>query len=461
MPSPYAFTVGDRVLFDPMPGPQLAFMQAREPNVLLIGNRGGGKSIALRHLGHGYARAFEGFRYIIVRRSFPELTKNHLIYLDGEMKLLGGTYNKTEHVCYYPNGSIGFYAQCASAEDVKKVVGAEAALIGFDEAPELEWEWMRLIAASARVPKGAPFSPMTRYVGNPIGPGIDKLWQYCVDKDVDPLEDPEYFPQDWRAIEIRLEGNVHLDPVQYRKQFAGIPAHIRKAWLDGIKVVDGAYFVIDPTIHHTTDYPDLSGAFIYRAVDWGWHEPWVCLWIAVYPSGRAVVFKERSGTHTPPETVASLIKAESEGMRIVETLADPSMFAPENSGLRKEAEIFESFGLAMTKSRNDRTAAGYSIAAWLNFMLSDGFPRLQIYTPNCPMLVKTLPNMRMDPTEPGRLLEGNDHWVIALAYFCMAASAKPREMVQKQLQTGVYQRQIRRPWQQSERKRLGSESVRR
>lgn len=460
MPSPYAFTVGDRVLFDPMPGPQLAFMQAREPNVFLYGNRGGGKSIALRMVGHAYSRAYPGFRYIIVRRSFPELTKNHLIYLDSEMKLLGGTYNKTEHVCYYPDDSIGFYAQCASAEDVKKVVGAEAALIGFDEAPELEWDWMRLIAASARVPKGAPFTPMTRYVGNPIGPGIEKLWQYCIDKDVDRLDDPEYVPDDWRTIEIRLEQNVYLDPVQYRKQFAGIPAHIRKAWLDGLRVVDGAYFVIDPAIHHTEDYPDLTGAFVYRAVDWGWHEPWVCLWIAVYPSGRAVVVKERSGTHMPAQVVASLIKAESQGMRVVETYADPSMFAPEDSGLMKEASIFEAIGIGMTKSKNDRTAAGYAVAEWLNVLLADGFPRLQIYATQCPMLVKTLPNMRMDPKEPGRLADGHDHWVIALAYFCMAASATPREIRTVQTPSG-YARQIHRPGWAGHRRRLGSESVRR
>jgi len=369
-------------------------------------------------------------------------------------------------MCYYPNGSIGFYAQCNSAEDVKKVVGAEAALIIFDEAPELEWEWIRLIAASARVSKSSGLMPMMRYLGNPIGPSIDDLWTYCIDKTVDPLKDPEYRPQDWRAIEIRLEDNAHLDTEQYKRQFAGIPEHIRKAWLEGKRVVEGAYFIIDPDAHFTREYVSTQGALIYRAVDWGTHDAAVCLWIAVFPSGRAIVFKERSWTHTTAKEVAAEIKRESAGMRVIETFCDPTMFPPEGSDLQLAGNIMEANGVPLTKSRNDRTAAGFAISEWLYTPLADGKPRLQIHKSDfagigCPMLIKTLPAMRMDPKNPGRLADGNDHWVIALGYFCMAPSSAPRIVTPVAGPTRI--QQLIRQAAMSRgmgRTRLGRESVR-
>lgn len=445
IPSPYAFRIGDRVLFDPMAGAQVEFVTAQETNVFFWGNRGGGKSITARMWCHGEALAHPGLIYYIVRRSFPELTKNHLIYLDNEMKLFGGTYNKTEHICYYPNGSIGFYAQCSSDADVTKVVGAEAAIIVFDEAPEMEWEWLRLIGASVRVKTDAGYKPRVRYLGNPIGPAIDKLWSYFIDKDVnaDSVEDAEYFPSDWRSIEIRMADNVHMDVESYKKQFAGIPDHIKKAWVDGIRVVNGAYFVVDPKRHHTTKRPPLHGyvdpvtgfihppPHIYRCIDWGWHDQMVCLWIAVYPNGRAIVFRELVKTHTTAKEVRRLIHSASSDVTVRETFCDPSMFPPVGSDVHTEGNIIEDNseknGIPLTSSRNDRVAAGFSISEWLNTPLEDGLPALQFWQPGCPTLCKTLPSMRMDPKKPERIADSSkDHATITLSYFTLAHALKPR-----------------------------------
>jgi hypothetical protein len=213
---------------------------------------------------------------VLVRRSFPELMKNHLIYLKEEMVKLGRReedYNKSEHMCYYGRGSVGMYAQCASDDDVRKVVGMEASLIIFDEAPELQWEWMRLIAASVRVKKDSGLIPMLRYLGNPVGPSIDELWSYFVDQDVDPLVDPLYDPADWRAIKIRLEDNSYIDYDVYIKQFAGIPPHILKAWLHGERADVMAMFDFRPNdrdtgrpYHVLPEMPQYNERSIIRAL---------------------------------------------------------------------------------------------------------------------------------------------------------------------------------------------------
>ena len=182
-----------KFLFVPTPR-QTEAMEATEPNLFVWGNRGGGKSVCMRWMCHALATAVPGFKYAILRTSFPELMKNHLNFLEDEMNQFGGEtqgfrYHKTDHVCYYPNGSIGYFAQCANDADVKKILGAEVALVVFDEAPTFEWQHMRLIAASIRVPEGSGLTPMTRYLGNPVGESIDELWNYFIDKEVSPIDD--------------------------------------------------------------------------------------------------------------------------------------------------------------------------------------------------------------------------------------------------------------------------------
>ena len=439
MPSPYALTVNGNVMFDPMPGAQTDFLLAQEINVFFYGNRGGGKSYCARMWCHGEALAHPNMNYIIIRKGFPELNANHLVYLRDELEAFGGTYNAADHLCRYPNGSLGFYRQCASESDVKKVVGVEAAIIVFDESPELEWEWLRLIAASARVRKSTGLKAKVRYLGNPIGPSIDDLWSYFIDKDVDPLADNLYNPADWRAIEIRMQANEHLPVDEYLKQFQGLPEHIKRAWVDGIRVVNGAYFVIDPKRHHTATRPPLHGHVdpvtgyihppprIYRAIDWGWHDQAVCLWIALYSNGRAIVFRELVRTHTPAKEFASLIKSMSSDLQVRETFCDPSMFPPDDHDVELEGNIMENNGISLTKSRNDRIAAGFSISEWLNTPLSDGLPALQFWQPGCPVLCKTIPSMRMDPKKPERIADSSkDHATITLGYYCMGIKMAPK-----------------------------------
>src|SRR5688572_25426819 len=137
------------ILFRPFKE-QIPFLFAREPNVFLWGNRGGGKSTLARMFAHTMAITYPGFKYIIVRRSYPELQKTHLANLPIELEKFGGerygfSYNRTDHIARYPKGSLGYFFPCANDEDVRKVLGAEAALAIFDEAPELEWEWMAQI----------------------------------------------------------------------------------------------------------------------------------------------------------------------------------------------------------------------------------------------------------------------------------------------------------------------------
>lgn len=180
-PSPYAFVINGESFYDPHPGRQreiLAVLRDRilgdgkvvwKPeeqrpndspageygavNVFLHGNRGSGKSRLVRSFLHACAVSLAGFRYVVVRRNMPDLRKNHLIYLGPEMRKLGGDFHESHGIAKYENGSLGFYCQCEDEKDAEKIVGAEAAVIFVDEAPQIKWELLRLIAPSLRVAK--------------------------------------------------------------------------------------------------------------------------------------------------------------------------------------------------------------------------------------------------------------------------------------------------------------------
>jgi hypothetical protein len=335
------------------------------------------------------------------------------------------------------------------------------------------------------VPENSGLTALIRGGTNPIGIGADYIRRAFVVKDLhldadDPDFDPEYIPEDYEAIHTTLDDNPFIDKKQYIKILSRLPEHIRRAWLDGEWIIEGAYFhdfkptktlddgsIID---WHTTDrYPrlknrdgewvnchDFPWIQVYRAIDWGFSpDPAVCLWIAVLPSGQAVVIKERTWKAKTAKHVAECIKAESEGMHVVETYCDPSMFfGSEATGNNSIGDIMEAAGVALTPVKNDRIAAGYAIHEFLNTLVGE-VPKICIYAPGCPQLTKTLPGMRMDEKRKEKIADHpHDHWVIALAYFCMQRTGVSHETFVE-----VVPRWMRRPTSSS--RRLGSESVRR
>lgn len=482
---------------------QLDFHESVIPNCIIEGSRGTGKSLCIRNDAHMRALAYPGFSYLIVRRTMPELKKSHLKahLLPAEMLKFGGKYHKTDYVATYDNGSQGFFSHCETEDDMMKLLSSEYDAIYFDEISTFTWGMITKITSCLRVRENSGLIALVRGGTNPIGVGASDVRKYYITKDVDPEDDPEYIAEEFHAIHTTLDDNPHIDRAQYIKTLSRLPEHIRRAWLDGEWIVEGAYFHdfkpsrkvkaddellrslrfgIGQTVgwHVVDDYPVVKNRAkvrlnwwgstegeverfqwiqIYRALDWGFSpDPAVCLWIAVLPNGRAFVFKEKHWYATPARVVAQEIVKASDGMRVVDTYCDPSMFvgseATENTSI---GDIFESNGVMLTKSINDRAAAGFAIHEYLNNVLEDGFPQVQIYLYGCPKLIRTIPEMRVNDKHPERIADSpNDHWTITLAYFCQGIIGNSREPSQSRL----------KPWQRplpSKKRRLGRESVRR
>ena len=431
------------VLYAPSSAKHIAYHASVCPNLIMEGRRGTGKSHTMRWDMHMRAMAYPGFKYLILRRTMPELRKSHLLFIATDMEKLGGIAlgvrsGNTE--CRYPNGSIGLFGHCETEADVEKYLSAQFDAIVFDEITTFEWDMVTRISTSCRVLEGSGLIAIVRGGTNPLGVSAEDVYRYFVGKDVTPEEDSEYSPLDWGNIHIEKADNDHIDYKQYDKRFAGLPKAYQDAWRDGMWGVDGAYFSIEDR-HLLKTMPVISGSdgrppapmlrwpwlHIYRVLDFGWHDPTGCVWIAGLPNGRAVPFMEQSWLRTTAQQVAHDILAASEGMKVITTFADPTMWDGEKEMGHCLAFEFEDLRMPLTKGKNDRTACGFAIQEYLNTVLADGAPKLQMLETQTPTLVRTLRSMRVDKKKPGRIADHKaDHMPIALGYFCMSGVAPTR-----------------------------------
>ena len=427
---------------------QEAFHRANEPNVLMEGGRGSGKSLAIRMDAHMRAMQWEGFNYLILRRTMPELRKSHFAFIEGEMKKLGGFFHKTENVAIYPNGSKGYFGHCETDQDILRYLSAQFGAIFYDELSTFTLNMFLQISSSARAEESAPYNAIVRGGTNPLGEGAGWVKQWFIDKTVNVAEFQDYNPADFRAIHSDFTDNPHLNREAYKKQLSNLPAHVRKAWLEGQWVDADSYFSdFQPTLldeatnerkpwHVIDELPKYKGQeilnqkwiSIYRVIDWGFSpDPAVCLWIAVLPNKRAIVFKERTWLKTTAADVARDIVKESAGMKVITTYCDPTMFvASKATEGQSIGDIFELNGVYLTPSTNDRAACGEAIHEWLNTVIDEA-PKLQVLRHAAPNLLRTFPDMRQDKNNPRRIADGEDHWVISLGYFCQSDISASRE----------------------------------
>ncbi len=436
------------VLYEPDPLlHQDEFHASQSPNLLALGPRGTGKSLQLRFDAILRCLMVPNFRALILRRTMPELRTSHLAYIEREMKLLGGHFLRTISKAVFSNGSSIVFAHCETEADILNFLSSEYGFIGFDELSTFSLNQFLQISAACRAPMGSPYQAVVRAGSNPLGEGAEWMEQWFCLKTVNREEFPDYDPDDYQMIFSRLEDNKHLDTDRYIKKLKNLPEHMRRAWLLGEFVFEGAYFA---DFHKTTEagepwhviptVPTLNGQplfnhdwmGIYRAIDWGYFpDPAVCLWMVVLPDKRAIVFKERKWLRTLAGDVAKQIKKASEGMHVLETFCDPSMGIKDGQSYSLQ-ELFEQQGVPLTPCKNDRELYGYSIHNYLNTII-DQKPQLQIVAPGggvyggCPDLIRTLPKLRMDKTHPERIANGEDHWAIALAYFCMGQAVPSRD----------------------------------
>lgn len=408
---------------------QQQFHDALEPNVIMEGSRGGGKSTAMRFDAHMRCLSAEKFKALLIRRVMPELKKSHLIHVGREADLLGAKYNRSEFTVHYPEtGSIFMFGHAEDDRAVEKYLSSEWDAVYFDEIVTFNLREFLLISASARTTAESGRMAIVRGGTNPVGRGAKWVKQYFITKNPSYEEAPDYDPSEWSAIHMDMddlvdaEGKPLIDTESYEKRLMALPSEaLRRAYRHGEWLTEGAAFdewreTKDGRPWHVIEelpkfkgepITALSWIEIVRALDWGYSEagnPGLCLWFACLPDGTAVCFQEYYFKKTLPEDVAKEIKRRSEGMRVRYTVADPAVFR-EHQG-ESIAETFNKHGVPLIEGDNERESGWIRLHVWLRETVNDGVtgerPRLQFYrspaaSTSCKDAVRTIPDMIVDP----------------------------------------------------------------
>lgn len=421
---------------------QKLFLLAKAKHIAFGGARGGGKSWAVRTKAKLLAVKYPGINILIVRKSYPELKRNHIFVLKKELHNIA-TYNNTDKMFTFPNGSTIAFGYCANDGDLDQYQGAEFDIIFLDEATQLSEFQMKTITACLRGVNNFP--KHIYYTCNPGGQGHGYIKRIFIDRKFEPSE----IPEDYTFIQSLVQDNKVLMEIQpdYIRQLEALPPKLREAWLYGRwDVYEGQFFedfIDDPEhykdrVHtHVIDPFEIPrGWKIYRSFDWGYAKPFSCMWFAMDYDGILYHILEYYGCNgTPNEGVkqvpqnvfAEIHRIETEHPwlvgRDIQGIADPAIWDAERgesiADVAMKHQVFFSPG-------DNKRIPGWMQCHYRLCFDENGIPMFYVFK-NCKNFIRTIPLLMYDEHKAEDLdTDGEDHIADAWRYMLMSRPIKPR-----------------------------------
>ena len=423
---------------------QKLFLADTHRHVAYGGARGGGKSWAVRVKAILLCLRWKGIKVLIVRKTYKELTNNHIVPLQQMIPPSVAKYNKTEKVFTFFNGSTIWFGYCNNDSDLDQYQGAEYDVIFFDEATQLQEQWIKKINLAVRQPNGLP--KRTYYTCNPGGVSHNYIKRLFIERKYEEAEIPENYSFT-QALVTDNKVLMEMSP-EYKAELEALPPKLREAWLYGSwDIFEGQFFedFMDMPEHYDDrqwthvinpfEIPD--GWKIYRSFDWGYNKPFSCMWFAVDYDGVVYHILEFYGCRkgspnegikwTPPQVFAEIHKIEMEhpwlkGKQIM-GIADPAIWDAETG--ESIADTAAKHQVFFGKGDHQR------IAGWMqcHYRLAfdeNGFPMFYVFK-NCESFIRTIPLLQYDEHKVEDIdTDGEDHIADAWRYFLMSRPIKPR-----------------------------------
>ena len=301
-------------------GPQFDLLRSSEPEIVLSGPAGTGKSVACLYKMHHAALKYPNSRYLILRKTRASLTDSGLVTF--EQRILGGddhpicagARRENRHSYKYANGS---EIVVGGMDNPTRLFSSEYDRIYVQECTELSLgEWESLLR-SMRNNK----TPYHQIIGdcNPDAPGhwlyrrahdsnMARMWHTLHENNPNMHDGTDWteFGKRYLATLDRLTG-VRRDRLRFGRWVSAEGA-VYDGWSPAIHLID--------RFNIPASWPR------YRAIDFGYGNPFVCLWLAVDPDGRIYVYREIYRTKRLVEDHAVNIIKLSAGERIEMTICD-------------------------------------------------------------------------------------------------------------------------------------------
>ena len=235
------------VVYFPEPSErQKEFYLDRHKHIAYGGARGGGKSHAVRQKAVGMGFRYLGIRIGIVRRTYPELLRNHIEPLkeilhagNPDKKKRAATYNQTDKIMRLKGGSTITFLYCDNERQLGRFQGLEFDVLFIEEATQFPEEWLKKMVACVRGVN--EFPKRIYYTCNPGGQGHGYIKRLFIDKRYERGENPEEYSF-IKALVTDNKALMEKDP-HYIQQLEALPKKLREAWLNGSwDIFEGQFF---------------------------------------------------------------------------------------------------------------------------------------------------------------------------------------------------------------------------
>lgn len=271
--------------------------ECKDTEIMVSGPAGTGKSRACLEKVHFCAEKYAGARFLLFRKSRKSLTESALVTFEEKVLparhgALGGVRRENRHAYHYPNGST---VVVGGLDDPSKIMSTEYDMVFAQEARELteaDWESVSIRCRNGVMPYQQaiadtnPDAPHhwikrrerdgkltmmeSRHEDNPM------MWDRYASNGAGGAG--TWTPEGAKYIE-RLEA---LTGVRYERLRKGL-------WVQAEGLIYDAW---DPAVFLVDRFPIPHTWPRYWSVDFGYTNPFVCLFLAQDPDGRLYLYRE-------------------------------------------------------------------------------------------------------------------------------------------------------------------------
>ena len=222
--------------------------------ICIGGHRSGGKSIELRRIAQQCCLKYEEFSVLFLRRTFPELIRNHVKRAAREAKRLSKTKDSVKvasnKMTFAETDSEIEFGHVCDLDDYKGYIGSDVDLIVFDQLEEFTEEQFSEICVATGRAKRPDWRGLVLAGENPGGPLSAFVDERFVTKTCDRKKYPEYNPALYHFIESTLSDNPHSSE-DYTDMLAGLSEERREMFRYGRRDVFPSQFFghFNPALH--------------------------------------------------------------------------------------------------------------------------------------------------------------------------------------------------------------------
>jgi len=302
-------------VYTPLGGAKQLF-DRRDREVLICGPAGTGKSRACLEKINALCELHPGIRVLIVRQTRKSLSESVLAEFEGSVlpegsPVLAGPDRQHRSKYSYPNNS---EIILAGLDDPEKIMSTQFDVIYLAEATEAsehDWEMLLTRLRNNRLRDRRTGVPWHQAIAD-CNPGAPTHWlKLRCDRG------------QMTYIESRHADNPSCTP-EYLEALSQLTGHRRARLFEGLwSAAEGqVYPDWDRNVHIVDRFQIPADWRRVRAIDFGFRDPFTCLWLAIDPSKRVYLYRQLYMSSRLVEDHAADILRLSRGENIETTVCD-------------------------------------------------------------------------------------------------------------------------------------------